>query len=165
MLRIRPLILVALSSAAIAPLAAQSALPGYSAAASAAQRALEADAIGRPAPQSAMSHSRELARDVHIAGTPAQARTRDYVLAQMKAWGLETSSRTYEVFLPHTTSIGVWRISPEPLKLDLHEGPVPGDSGSQTLIEPVIANGTSGAGDVSGEVVFVNYGLIEDYAQ
>lgn len=112
-----------------------------------------------------MAHSRELSRDVHIAGTPAQARTRDYVLGQMKAWGLETSSRTYEVFLPHTTSIGVWRTAPDPLKLDLHEGPVPGDSLSQSLIEPVIANGTSGAGDATGQVVFVNYGLIEDYAQ
>ncbi|MEP6691005.1 MAG: M20/M25/M40 family metallo-hydrolase [Gemmatimonadaceae bacterium] len=145
-------------------LSAQS-LTGYSPAASATQRALEADAITRPAPASAMTHSRALSRDVHIAGTPAQAVTRDYVLAQMKAWGLETSARTYEVFMPHTTAIGVWRVSPEPLQLDLHEGPVPGDSTSQRVTEPVIANGTSGAGDVTAQLVFVNYGLIEDYAQ
>src|SRR5919206_440544 len=42
---------------------------------------------------------------------------------------------------------------------------VPADTTSWTAAEAVIANGYSGTGDVSAPVVYVNYGLIEDYAQ
>jgi hypothetical protein len=40
--------------------------------------------------------SRALAARPHIAGTEAQAYTRDYVLEQMRAWGLQTSVAEYE---------------------------------------------------------------------
>ena len=150
---------------AAAPLAAQQPLPGYSSDAAAREQALEKDAIARPAPASASAHSRALSREVHIAGTPAQEHTRDYVLTAMRSWGLATETRMYEVYLPHTTQLQAWRVAPDTLSLKLAEGPVPADSTSQTETEAVIANGTSGEGDVSAPVVYVNYGLIEDYAQ
>lgn len=143
---------------------AQQPLPGYSAAASAAERVLEAEAIARPDATRARTHSRELSKETHVAGTPAQQRTRDYVIAQMKAMGLETEVRQYDVFIPHATSVSVWRVAPALAKLALAEPPVPGDptsSGPQYLT----VNGHSGVGDVTGDVVYVNYGLIEDYAQ
>ncbi|MFL5576818.1 MAG: M20/M25/M40 family metallo-hydrolase, partial [Gemmatimonadaceae bacterium] len=49
-------------------------------------------------------------------------------------------------------------------ELRLAEGPVPGDS-TTGAPEVLPINGTGAAGDASGEVVYVNYGLIEDYAQ
>ncbi|MDB4886896.1 MAG: peptidase, partial [Gemmatimonadetes bacterium] len=58
-------------------------LPGYTAASSAAERALEAQAISRPDAARAREHSRILSAETHVAGTPAQERTRDYVIAQM----------------------------------------------------------------------------------
>jgi N-acetylated-alpha-linked acidic dipeptidase len=67
--------------------------------------------------------------------------------------------------MPHTTVLQAWRVAPETLVLDLAEGAVPGDTTSWTQHEAVISNGYSGTGDVSAPVVYVNYGLIEDYAQ
>ena len=145
--------------------ASQDPLPGYSAAAAARQRALEVGVTSHMSADTARAHSRALSRTVHIAGTPAQARTRDYVIAAMKSWGMETEVREYEIWMPHTTLMQVWRVAPDTMALDLSEHAVPEDSTSWGETEAVIANGYSGTGDVTAPVVYVNYGLIEDYAQ
>jgi N-acetylated-alpha-linked acidic dipeptidase len=100
-----------------------------------------------------------------MAGTPAQARTRDYVVSQMKSWGLETEVRSYSVWMPHPLSTRVWRIAPNPIELNLQEGPIPEDTTSVVFPQVTPFNGYGAAGDVRGDVVYVNYGLIEDYAQ
>jgi N-acetylated-alpha-linked acidic dipeptidase len=139
-------------------------MPGYSRAAAQQQRDLESDALRRPSAGRARAHARALTREAHVAGTPAQARTRDYVVNQMRSWGIETEARAYEIWLPHPTSVRVWRASPNPIELQLAEPPIASDSQSQLPQYPTV-NGYSGVGDVSAEVVYVNYGLIEDYAQ
>jgi len=165
-MRPRHLLVAALASLpclSAAPLAAQQ-LPGYTPKGSAAERALEADAVTRPDTADARKHSLALGSTVHVAGTPAQARTRDYVIGRMKAWGLPTEVRTYSVFLPHATGVRVWRVRPDPEELSLREPAVPGDSFSGGDQYPTV-NGSSAAGDVTAPLVYVNYGLIEDYAR
>ena len=139
-------------------------MPGYSAPAAAQERALEADVIARPDPARARAHSRALSAETHVSGTAAQARTRDYVIAQMKAMGLTTEVRQYDVFMPIPTGVRVWRVSPKAKELPLAEPLVPGDPTSALAQYPTV-NGYSGQGDVTADVVYVNYGLIEDYAQ
>src|SRR5690349_21635929 len=146
------------------PVRAQT-LQGYTTDASAKERSAETDVISRPSPQAAAEHSRFLSQRPHMAGTPAQARTRDYVIAQMKSWGLETEVRSYRVWMPHPVSTHVWRVSPDPIELKLSEGPIAEDTTSTEFLQVMAFNGYGAAGDVSGEVVYVNYGLIEDYAQ
>ena len=146
------------------PLHAQ-ATTGYSPQSAAAERAAEADVISRPSPSSASAHSKFLSFQPHMAGTPAQARTRDYVVSQMKSWGLETEVRSYSVWMPHPLSTRVWRIAPDLIELNLQEGPIPEDTTSVAFPQVMPFNGYGAAGDVRGEVVYVNYGLIEDYAQ
>jgi N-acetylated-alpha-linked acidic dipeptidase len=138
-------------------------LPGYGAASAGVERRAETDAAALPSPTNAAEYARALSREPHMSGTPAQARTRDYVIERMRSWGLETEVRAYEVWMPHPTSIRVWRVSPDSRELNLAEGPVAGDSTS-TLPEVPPINGYGGSGDVTAEVVYVNYGLIEDYA-
>src|SRR5215211_2385512 len=138
-------------------------MPGYGAASAAAQRRIESDAIAVPSPTNAAEYARALSREPHMSGTPAQARTRDYVIERMRSWGLETEVRAYEVWMPHPTSVRVWRVAPDARELTLAEGPVPGDSTSSMPEVPPV-NGYGGSGDVTAEVVYVNYGLIEDYA-
>ena len=138
---------------------------GYGARTGVAQRALERSVARRPDAARATAHSRALSARSHIAGTPAQAITRDYVLDRMREWGLETETREYQVWMPHSTETRVWRVSPDTLELVLAEGPIPGDSVTVESGQVVMANGYSGAGDVSAEVVYVNYGLVEDYAR
>src|SRR3954447_15665423 len=158
--RILPIALLGLATS----LQAQQATPGYSPAAAARERQVEAAAIAATSPERASAHSRALSAEAHVAGTPAQARTRDYVVARMREMGLETEVRRYRVYLPHATSVHLWRISPDPRELSLPEPPVPGDSTSGLWQYPTV-NGSSAPGDVRGEVVYVNYGLIEDYAK
>jgi N-acetylated-alpha-linked acidic dipeptidase len=144
--------------------AASQQLVGYSRANADHERALEASAIKRPSPASAAALSKELSKETHVAGTPAQATTRDYVIAQMKKWGIETEVRSYDVWMPHPTSVQAARVSPQPKTFSLAEPPVAGDP-SSSLPQYLTVNGYSGQGDVTAEVVYVNYGLIEDYAQ
>ncbi len=157
------LILVPMLALAL-PVRAQT-IPGYSQQAAIVERATEADAITRPLPSSASAHSRFLSLQPHMAGTPAQARTRDYVINQMKSWGLETEVRSYTVWMPHPVSTRIWRIEPNPIELDLSEGIIPEDTTSSAYPQVMPFNGYGAAGDVRGDVVYVNYGLIEDYAQ
>ena len=145
-------------------LGAQQPLVGYSPAGSARERDLEASAIKRPSPTTAAANSKELSKETHVAGTPAQARTRDYVIAQMKSWGLDTEVRSYDIWMPHPTAVHVARVSPDPKSFSLAEPPVKGDPTSALAQYPTV-NGYSGQGDATAEVVYVNYGLIEDYAQ
>jgi N-acetylated-alpha-linked acidic dipeptidase len=153
-------------AAALLPvaLAAQQPMPGYAPQTAARQRPAEAAAVQAPSPEVARRHSRALTAEPHVAGTPAQRRTADYVIQQMREMGLETEVRTYRVWLPHATSARVWRVSPDPVELNLPEPAVPGDPASEQWQYPTV-NGYSAAGDASGEVVYVNYGLIEDYAR
>src|SRR3954469_13310654 len=132
---------------------AQQPTPGYSAANAGAERAREAEAIARPDPERARSHSQILSKETHVAGTAAQERTRDYVIAQMKAMGLETEVRRYDVFIPHPTSVQLWRVSPNRKELKLAEPAVAGDPTS-ALGQYLTVNGHSGAGDVTGDVVY-----------
>ena len=154
---------LALMVASAVTAAAQQSLPGYSAADAARERAAETAAIARPTPAEASAQSHALSIQAHVAGTPAQAETRDYVIAQLKQWGLPTEVRSYIVWLPHATGVHVYRTGPNPMELQLAEDPVPGDSTSLLPQYPTV-NGTSGVGDVTAPVVYVNYGLIEDYA-
>lgn len=140
-------------------------MTGYTAARADAERAAEAAAIARPDSARIKALARALADRPHVAGTPAQARTRDIVIDALKEYGLETEVREYEVWLPHTVEYGVWRIAPDPLELDLREGSTPSDPTTVEHAEYPTVNGYSGTGDATGEVVYVNYGLIEDYEQ
>ena len=154
--------LLALSTLAAAPAGAQQ-MPGYAPASAAAERTLEGSVIRRPDAAGAARLSEALSREPHVAGTDAQARTRDYVIERMKEMGLSTEVRAYEVYLPHATGVRIWRVSPEPVELSVQEPPLPTDPVTELPQYPP-ANGYSAPGDVTAEVVFVNYGLIEDYA-
>ncbi len=145
-------------------LCAQAPLTGFSATASAAQRDLERRAIAIPSPDSARRIARALSIEPHIAGTPAQERTRDYVNTELRKLGLRVETRSYRVYLPHATGVQVWRTAPNPVALAVDEPALDGDRVS-TLTQYPTVNGYSGGGEASGEVVYVNYGLVEDYVK
>src|ERR1051325_356339 len=68
--------------------------------------------------------------------------------------------------MPHPTGVHAWRLDAngESHELSLAEPPVPGDATSSGWQYPTV-NGASAPGDATGDVVYVNYGLIEDYKQ
>jgi len=100
--------------------------------------------------------SRDLSAVPHMAGTPAQATTRDYVLDRMKSWGIDAWSKEYTIYLPQPDTVAAWIFTGKratPLVL--------AEPGKGPQIPPF--NGYTGDGDVTAEVIYVNYGLIEDY--
>ena len=153
-----------LGAVAPAALGAQAPLVGYTAAASAAQRDLERRAIAVPSPDSARRIARVLSSEPHIAGTPAQERTRDYVNGALRKLGLRVETRSYRVYLPHATGVKVWRVAPQPMELPVDEPALANDPVSGMVQYPTV-NGYSAAGTAEGEVVYVNYGLVEDYVK
>jgi len=74
------------------------------------------------------AHMRTLAARPHVAGTPAQRATADYVLRQMASWGLDTMRARYRVYLPYhdSTIVEVVRGSTRE-RLDLGEGGAGGE--------------------------------------
>ena len=114
--------------------------------------------VAVPDTASVRQMSRDLSAVPHMAGTPAQATTRDYVLDKLKSWGIDAWSKEYIVYIPQPDTVAAWIIpGPRrgPVRLNLVE------PGTGAQIPPF--NGYTGDGDVTAEVVYVNYGLIEDY--
>jgi len=100
--------------------------------------------------------SRALSAVPHMAGTPAQAATRDYALERMRTFGLEAWSKEYTVYLPQPDTVAAWVFTGSRVqRLSLRE------PGTGPQVPPF--NGYTGDGDATAEVVYVNYGLIEDY--
>src|SRR5688572_1075720 len=54
--------------------------------------------------------SRDLSAVPHMAGTPAQAATRDYVIQRMQSWGIEAWSKEYTIYLPQPDTLAAWVI-------------------------------------------------------
>lgn len=146
--------LIALALLAAAPLSAQ--VP---------QRPSVLDSILIAGPDTAMArrHSTALSSKVHIAGTPAQQVTAAYVLGQMASWGLDTSRVNFKVYLPAPESVLVERLTPTREVLHLAEPVIADDPSTDQPAWPTV-NGFSGSGDVTGPLVYVNYGLLADYA-
>src|SRR6266516_1274478 len=114
--------------------------------------------VAVPDTASVRQMSRDLSAVPHMAGTPAQATTRDYVLDKLKSWGIDAWSKEYTVYIPQPDTVAAWIIAGPrrgPVRLNLVE------PGTGAQIPPF--NGYTGDGDVTSEVVYVNYGLIEDY--
>jgi N-acetylated-alpha-linked acidic dipeptidase len=123
-----------------------------------AQSPFEQRLLAIPDTASVRQMSRDLSAVPHMAGTPAQAATRDYVLERLRSWGVEAWSKEYSIYLPQPDTVAAWVI-PNPrgaaIRLSLPE------PGTGPQVPPF--NGYTGDGDVTADVVYVNYGLIEDY--
>ncbi len=86
-----------------------------------------------------------------MAGTPARERTRDYVIAQMKARGFDTEVRPYDVWLPPATAVRAARLGEDTVMPDLDEPIIPGDRAMHFPLCPR-ASGKSGEGVGGGEM-------------
>ena len=121
-----------------------------------AAQSFEQRLLAVPDTASVRQMSRDLSAVPHMAGTPAQATTRDYVLDRMKSWGIDAWSKEYTVYLPQPDTVAAWIVTGRramPLVL--------AEPGKGPQVPPF--NGYTGDGDVTADVVYVNYGLIEDY--
>src|SRR5829696_4240677 len=142
----------------------QNTIDGFSADRTSAERRWEEQFRAVPNPQSAREHLRRLTIEPHIAGTKEDYATAIYVRDQLRSYGLAADLKEYDVWLnyPNTPSV-LELITTRRQKLNIQEAVVPGDpSSSHPKITPLF-NGYSPSGDVTGPVVYANYGLPNDY--
>ncbi|XP_057843505.2 probable glutamate carboxypeptidase LAMP1 [Cryptomeria japonica] len=108
------------------------------------------------------THLRELTRSQHVAGTPQGMQTAEYVQKCFQQYGLKAHSVDYKVLLSYPVSRSLSLSSPTTGLQQQQESLLLQDTRHQKLmIGPFHAYSPSGT--VVGEVVYVNYGLEEDY--
>ena len=140
-------------------------IDGFTPRTSEAERRLEEQFRAVPQPSSAREELRRLTSEAHIAGSPEDYATAVYVRDQMRSFGLQSDLKEYQVLLPYprTQSI-VELISPRRERLQVREDIVREDPTSASRKIAPLYNGYGATGDVTAPLVYVNYGLPDDYA-
>ncbi|MBI4893332.1 MAG: M28 family metallopeptidase [Acidobacteria bacterium] len=100
----------------------------------------------------------------HHVGSPASRAVAEFMAEQFRAWGYETTIETFYPLFPTPRVRVLEMTAPERFTAKLEEPAVEGDatSGIKAGNLPVY-NAYSIDGDVSGELVYVNYGVPADY--
>jgi N-acetylated-alpha-linked acidic dipeptidase len=127
------------------------------------EQKIEQQAQAIPDPARLRKYVDFLAGEPHHAGSPRSKAVAEYLLSTLKEWGLDARIEQFEALLPYPTVRQVEVIGPKPYTAKLREPPVPEDPNSSDIgrLPPYNAYGASG--DATGEVVYVNFGIPEDY--
>jgi len=108
-----------------------------------------------------------LTAEPHLAGTPEDHKTAEYVAQKFRSAGLDTEIVPYRVLMNQPKTVKVEAFGPDGKLLMTGPKPehVPGDpfDDNPRIVMPF--NGSSGSGDVTGDVVYANYGRLEDFDQ
>ena len=102
----------------------------------------------------------------HHGGSPWSKQNAEYAANLFKEWGYESSIETFEVLLPYPKIMKLSLVSPSRVSFKLDEPPVKGDKSTaitKDLLMPY--NAFSADGNITAELVFVNYGIPADYIE
>jgi N-acetylated-alpha-linked acidic dipeptidase len=107
-----------------------------------------------------------MASEPNHVGSPHNKANADMVLAQFRDWGWDAHIETFEVLYPTPISQTLELLGAESFKATLTEPPIPGDETSARTKDALPAYvAYQGDGDVTAPLVYVNYGMPEDYLQ
>ncbi len=88
----------------------------------------------------------------------------EMTLQQFKDWGWDAKIETFKVLYPTPLQVGLDLLGAQTFKATLTEAPIPADaSSSRTKDELPAYVAFQGDGDVTASLVYVNYGMPEDY--
>jgi len=139
------------------------ALRGFSPAGAAQQRDIEQKFRAVPKPENLREHMRAISAEPHHAGSPGSRKVAEYVLAQFKASGLDARIEEFEALMPYPTERSLELVAPERYVAELKEPVVAEDPDSGDAGQLPTFNAYSADGDVTGDLVYVNYGTPDDY--
>ena len=142
-----------------------SAIRGFVGANLAAERDLEHRFQALPSPDNLREYMRTITAEPHHAGAPGSRKVADYVLAKFKSWGLNAQIEEFESLIPYPTERVVELVGPERYVAKLKEPPVDVDGDSNDAGQLPSFNAYSADGDVTADLVYVNYGTPEDYEE
>ena len=126
---------------------------------------IESRFLAVPSPQSAGEDLQILTAAPHLAATPEDYNTAQYVAAKFRAAGLQTEIVPYRVLIDWPRVVSVQAYAPNGHLL--MSGPtrehVKGDpyGDDPRIVMPY--NSSSGSGDVTAGVVYANYGRLQDF--
>ncbi|MFD2873063.1 transferrin receptor-like dimerization domain-containing protein [Mucilaginibacter ximonensis] len=153
----------ALSMATVCTQAQQKPLMGFTPATSAKQLQTEQkfdDAISADRISAAL---KDLSAYPHHIGSPGGKVVADKILAKFKSYGFDAHIQTYKVLFPTPKTRLLEMTGPTPFTASLKENPLAEDPTSNQDGQLPTYNAWSADGDVTGQLVFVNYGLPDDY--
>jgi N-acetylated-alpha-linked acidic dipeptidase len=117
-----------------------------------------------PDPKLAEAHLRVLTEAPHMAGTPEDKATADYVAQKFREAGLDTEIDEYKVWINYPKEISVDMTAPDgvsmhgPTREHVSNDPFQDDP---RVVTPF--SSMSPSGDVEAEVVYANYGTPDDF--
>jgi N-acetylated-alpha-linked acidic dipeptidase len=164
-----PLFALCAATLTVAWLSAQSPTPpagrvrGFSAAASVAELAREQEMKAAPNAKTNEADFDVMTAEPHHVGSPYEIKLADYVADAFKSFGIEATKYEYGVLLPWPGERRIEIVAPDRMNLQVEEEKIRGD---QWADKPGILpayNAYSPSGDVTGEIVYVNFGIPADY--
>jgi N-acetylated-alpha-linked acidic dipeptidase len=111
-------------------------------------------------------YARRLSARPHHVGSPYGKENAEWMLAKFKEWGWDASLEVFDVLFPTPKERLLELVAPAKFVAKLEEPAVPIDPTSNQKSEQLPGyNAYSTDGDVTGPLVYVNYGRPEDYDQ
>lgn len=164
---IRCIVTAVLLARAAAPgaLHAQSPIRGFPPDALAERARIEAVLKNTPDTARIRQYLLATTEEPHHASSPGSRAVAEYALARFKEWGLDARIEEFEALMPLPVTRHVELLAPERYVARLAEPAIPDDKDTGDRGQIPTFNAYSADGDVTGELVFVNYGLPEDYQQ
>ena len=165
----RPFIssIVAVGALAFVPAAPEPApLRGFTAQSSALERSWEAKFRAIPEPKRMRDMMQRLAAHPHHVGSPYGKQNAEWIRDQYASFGWDARIETFDVLFPTPVERVVEMVAPTKYRAILQEPTVPADPTSSQHAEQLPTyNAYSIDGDVTGPLVFVNYGVPADYEE
>lgn len=104
-----------------------------------------------------------LAAEPHHLGSPADKRNAEWMRDRLISWGLQAKLEEYDVLFPTPKERVVELVAPEKYVAKLKEPVLSEDADSGDENQLPVYNAYSGEGDVTAQLVYVNYGVPADY--
>ncbi len=137
---------------------------GFTPAASRVQREWEAKFQAIPDPDSLREDMRVLSARPHHLGSVRDSANAAWLLARFRSWGLDAHIETFHVLFPTPRERVVALVGPTRFTARLQEPELKEDPTSGQRAEQLPTyNAYSADGDVTAPLVYVNYGIPEDY--
>lgn len=139
-------------------------LLGFTRETSEEERALEARFDAGLKKENLREWMKRLAARPHHVGSAYGKENAEFIAAQFRSWGYETEIEEFNVLFPTPKTRLLEMVSPERFTAKLAEPALSEDATSnQTAEQLPIYNAYSIDGDVTGQLVYVNYGVPRDY--
>jgi len=130
------------------------------------QKALEAQFDSHLNRDNLRNWMKRMAARPHHVGSPYGKENAEFMAAQFKSWGYDTQIEEFYVLFPTPKTRLLEMIAPVKFKPTLSEPALKEDATSNQISEQLpIYNAYSIDGDVTGELVYVNYGVPKDYEE